>query len=175
MKTTVVGSGCFWCTEAFYRRKRGVIDVRCGYSGGHKENPSYEEVCSGTTGHIEVCVITFDESVTSFSEIFELFFKIHDPTSQDQQGSDVGTQYRSVIFYEDPEEKSAAEESLKTAQKNYSNALIVTQILLRKLPVYPAEDYHQNYFAANEKKNLYCARVIRPKLAAHGFLDSNSA
>lgn len=158
-----IGGGCFWCTEAAYDQLRGVTDVVSGYSGGHAPNPSYEQVCTGKTGHAEVVQVTFDESIT-LRDILEVFFTIHDPTTLNRQGGDAGTQYRSVIFYRSPEQKAVAEDVIAalTAQKLWP-APIVTQLAPFEA-FYAAEDYHQEYFALNPEKS-YCQVVIAPKVA----------
>jgi peptide-methionine (S)-S-oxide reductase len=158
-----LGGGCFWCTEAVYKQLNGVIDVVPGYSGGIVRNPSYKEVCEGTTGHAEVVQVTFDPEIVSFQDILNVFFRVHDPTSLNRQGADTGTQYRSVVFYHTDEQKSTAEKviSLLEKEKVYDHP-IVTEIT--KLDVfYPAEDYHRDYFARN-KNQSYCQFVIAPKL-----------
>lgn len=161
MQTAVFGGGCFWCTEAIFQNLKGVLSVLPGYSGGHVPNPTYEQVCAGDTGHIEVTKIEFDPAVISYEVLLEVFFATHDPTSMDRQGDDVGVQYRSVIFYTSEEQKRQAEEFIKKIQKDYSTPL-VTQILpLDKF--YEAENYHQNYFNNNPNKP-YCQAVISPKL-----------
>lgn len=157
-----LGGGCFWCLEAIYERYQGVESVVSGYAGGARENPSYEQVCSGATGHAEVVQITFDPQVISYDTLLDLFWQAHDPTTLNRQGNDVGTQYRSVIYYHTPEQKEAAEKSRDAAQKSFSSP-IVTEI--QPLPVfYPAEEYHQGYF--RQHPNVpYCFYVIQPKLA----------
>lgn len=162
-EVATLGSGCFWCAEALYQRLNGVVKVESGYSGGTVANPTYEQVCTGTTGHAEVAEITFDPKVVSFREILNVFWKTHDPTTLNRQGNDVGTQYRSVIFYHNEEQKKIAEE--------YKNELenakvwddpIVTQIVPFKA-FYKAENYHQNYYNTHQYQP-YCMLVINPKL-----------
>lgn len=163
IEIAVFGNGCFWCTEAIFQKLKGVVSVKPGYSGGEKPNPSYEEVCSGSTGHAEVIKIEYDSSEIDFEVLLEVFFSTHDPTTLNRQGNDVGEQYRSVIFYTSDEQKQKAEEFISklTADKVYSSA-IVTQIKpLEKF--YEAEDYHHNYFERNKDKP-YCQVVINPKL-----------
>lgn len=163
METITLGGGCYWCVEAVYENLKGVKSVVSGFSGGKILNPSYEEVCSGTTGHAEVVQITFDKNVTSLDEIFKVFFTVHDPTTLNRQGADKGTQYRSVIFYNDEEQKKEAQSiiaELKHA-KVYENPIVTTLEPFTKF--YKAEDYHQNYYA-NNKSQPYCQMVIQPKL-----------
>lgn len=156
-----LGGGCFWCLEACFELLPGVKSVTSGYAAGTKEDPSYQEVCSGTTGHAEVVQIEFDPAVTSYEKLLDLFWQIHDPTTLNRQGHDVGTQYRSIILYENDAQKAAAEKSMKEAQKELSRP-IVTQIEpLKKF--YPAEDYHQDYFRNNPNQG-YCQMVVRPKV-----------
>ncbi len=158
-----LGNGCFWCTEAVFEGVKGVSSVESGYSGGFVKNPSYREVCNGTTGHAEVVQIRFDPSVISYKEILEVFFGSHDPTTPNQQGADVGTQYRSVIFYHSPFQKAQAEEVIKElTTKSVFAKPIVTQID-EFTAFYKAEEYHQNYFAKNPNE-AYCSYVIRPKV-----------
>ena len=163
LQQATLGAGCFWCVEAIFQNLQGVVSVVSGYTGGHVHNPTYEQVCSGTTGHAEVTQITFDASIISFEEILEVFWKTHDPTTLNRQGNDVGTQYRSVIYYHDQRQKSIAEEAkqaLDTAA--IWNDPIVTEIA-PLAEFYPAENYHQNYF--NQHGNQpYCQFVIRPKV-----------
>lgn len=157
------GSGCFWCTEAIFERLNGVVKVESGYSGGKVKNPTYDEVCSGTTGHAEVTQITFDPSIISFDELLEVFWKTHDPTTLNRQGNDIGTQYRSVIFYHNEEQKELAEKY--KAELNESGAWdnpIVTEIS-PFTNFYSAEGYHQDYYANNPNQG-YCAYVIAPKV-----------
>ena len=155
------GGGCFWCIEAVFARLEGVKSSVSGYAGGRTENPTYKEICNGDTGHAEVVQITFDPAETSFDKMLEIFWAAHDPTTLNRQGADVGTQYRSVIFYENEAQKAAAERSKAAAQKDFE-APIVTEIAA--LPkFYPAEDYHQAYFELNGNAP-YCRAVIAPKL-----------
>jgi peptide-methionine (S)-S-oxide reductase len=159
-----LGGGCFWCLEAVFDNLQGVEDVVSGYSGGAMRNPSYRDVCSGTTGHAEVVQVTFDPSRLSFRELLEVFFTIHDPTTLNRQGADVGTQYRSVIFYHSPEQKVDAEAVMAglTTEGVWDNP-IVTE-LVPFVRFYPAEDYHQEYFARNPEQG-YCQFVVAPKVA----------
>jgi peptide-methionine (S)-S-oxide reductase len=163
METATLGAGCFWCVEGVYQELKGVEKVVSGYSGGHKENPGYKEVCDGTTGHAEVAQITFDPSVVSFREILEVFFLVHDPTTRNRQGNDVGTQYRSAIYYHNAAQKEISETVIK--ELNASGAWekpIVTEVTAFE-KFWPAEDYHQNYYKLNSEQP-YCQYVVRPKL-----------
>lgn len=161
--TASFGTGCFWCTEAIFQRLNGVIKVTSGYSGGDVPNPTYEEVSTGTTGHAECCQIVFDPSVISYDELLEVFWKTHDPTTLNRQGNDVGTQYRSVIFYHSKEQKEKAEHYKATLNdSNIFNKPIVTAIEPYK-NFYTAEDYHQKYFEYNPGQ-MYCRLVILPKV-----------
>lgn len=156
-----VGGGCFWCLEALYETFDGVKAVTSGYAGGHKENPTYKQVCSDTTGHAEVVQIEFDPAKITYDQILEIFWDIHDPTTLNRQGPDSGTQYRSVIYYHDEAQKKAAEKSKNVAQAKFGGK-VVTEIQPMK-KFYPAEDYHQDYFRKNPNAP-YCAYVISPKL-----------
>jgi peptide-methionine (S)-S-oxide reductase len=161
--TADFGEGCFWCTEAFFQRLDGVLKVVSGYGGGHVENPTYEQVCDKNTGHIELARIIYDPSKITFDELLEVFWKTHDPTTMDQQGNDVGPQYRSAIFYHNAEQKEKAEKYKAALDKSGSwNKPIVTVIEPFK-NFYPAENYHQNYYNDNQNQG-YCRFVIRPKL-----------
>jgi peptide-methionine (S)-S-oxide reductase len=157
-----LGGGCFWCVEAIYQDLKGVLKVESGYSGGKTANPSYHDVCSGTTGHAEVTQITFDPTVVSFKEILEVFFTVHNPTTLNRQGNDSGTQYRSAIFYHSPEQKATAEQVIATSAKELWDDPIVTEVTAFS-QFYKAEDYHQNYFKANQNQP-YCTFVIAPKV-----------
>ncbi len=167
-----LAGGCFWCLEAVYDELKGVLDVVSGYSGGKEANPSYELVCTGETGHAETVQITYDPQVVSYRQLLEVFFTIHDPTSLNRQGADVGTQYRSVIFYHNPEQKATAEQVMGElmAQKLW-NKPIVTQLVPFET-FYPAEDYHQEYFKRNPNQG-YCMLVIAPKVAKfrHKYME----
>jgi peptide-methionine (S)-S-oxide reductase len=158
-----LGGGCFWCTEAVFDELKGVLHVESGYSGGALPNPSYEQVCTGTTNHAEVVQVTFDPQVVSLQDILRVFFTVHDPTTLNRQGADVGTQYRSVIFYRDAEQKAAAEDVIRevTAAKLYDDP-IVTELAPFQV-FYKAEDYHQEYFSQNGYQP-YCRIVIAPKV-----------
>lgn len=159
-----LAGGCFWCLEAVYDQTKGVSSVESGYMGGQNANPTYEQVCSGRTGHAEVVQVTFDPAVIPFRELLEMFFVIHDPTTLNRQGNDVGTQYRSAIFYHTPEQKQVAGEVIAAFTKNkvYPNP-IVTEVVPAG-PFYVAEDYHQEYFARNPLQG-YCTYVVGPKVA----------
>lgn len=156
-----LGGGCFWCLEAVFEETRGVLDVRSGYAGGDVENPTYTQVTTGKTNHAEVVQIHFDANVISYEEILKIFWLIHDPTTLNRQGNDVGTQYRSVIFYHDETQKEKADTSIKTFSSKFMKP-IVTQLL--PLPhFYEAEAYHQNYFKSNPTQG-YCVFVVSPKV-----------
>jgi peptide-methionine (S)-S-oxide reductase len=161
LQQATFGGGCFWCVEAVFERLPGVKSVVAGYAGGHKENPTYEEVCAGTTGHAEVAQITYDPSTISYEALLELFWKAHDPTTLNRQGADVGTQYRSVIFYHDVTQKAVAEQAKREAQQHFNDPIVTQLEPLRKF--YEAEDYHQDYYK-NNSNAPYCVFVIKPKL-----------
>jgi len=160
-ETATLGGGCFWCTEALFQMLSGVKSVASGYAGGTKENPTYKEVCTGTTGHAEVIQIVYDPKVVSYEKLLETFWEAHDPTTLNRQGADTGTQYRSIILYNNEAQKAAAEKSKAEAQKHFSRP-IVTQIVPLKA-FYKAEDYHQDYYRSNSDQP-YCRAVIRPKV-----------
>jgi peptide-methionine (S)-S-oxide reductase len=162
-ETITLAGGCFWCLEAVYDEVKGVLSVDSGYSNGHVQNPSYKDVCTGQTGHAEVVQIKFDPNVISLRDILNVFFAIHDPTTLNRQGADVGTQYRSGIYYHTPEQKETAENLIKelTSQKIFDNP-IVTEVAEIK-DFYIAEDYHQEYYV-NNKFQPYCMAVISPKV-----------
>lgn len=160
--TIVLGGGCYWCVEAVYEQLDGVVKVVSGFSGGKVENPSYEEVCTGTTGAAEVVEITYDKTKTNLDEIFKVFFTVHDPTTLNRQGADVGTQYRSVIFFKNEAQKKAAESIIAELNKEVYNYKIVTTLEPFKA-FYKAKDYHQNYYQNNQEQP-YCQMVIQPKL-----------
>ena len=155
------GGGCFWCIEAVFERLDGVRSVVSGYAGGRVAHPTYEQVCSGTTGHAEVARITFDPAIVSYEDLLALFWKAHDPTTMNRQGADVGEQYRSVIFYHDEKQRAAAEESRRNAAAQFTSPIVTTIEPLREF--YEAEDYHQDYYR-NNPRAPYCMFVIRPKL-----------
>lgn len=178
-ETATFGMGCFWCTEAVFKDLKGVVSVLPGYSGGEEPNPTYEAVCDGTTGHAEVAQIEFDPEVISFSQLLDVFWAVHDPTTKDRQGNDVGTQYRSEIFYHSDQQKAVAEESKqKIEEAAVYDDPIVTEITEFK-EFFVAEDYHKNYYE-NNPGNPYCSVVITPKVKklrekfAH-LLKSNDA
>ncbi len=162
----ILGGGCFWCLEAAFERLEGVLDVQSGYAGGSVPNPTYEQVCSGRTGHAEVVRIVYDPAKISEAQLLEWFWKMHDPTTLNRQGADVGTQYRSIMFFENEEQKKRFEASRNQAQSRLSSP-IVTQIVPRSA-FYPAEDYHQDYYRKNPYAG-YCQVVIRPKLLKLGL------
>jgi peptide-methionine (S)-S-oxide reductase len=164
LQTATLGAGCFWCVEAVFDDLKGVEDVVSGYSGGHTENPTYREVCSETTGHAEVTQIKFDPEVISFKEILQVFFSVHDPTTLNRQGNDIGSSYRSAIFYHDENQKRIAEEVIRevTEEGVYDDPIVTEVTAFDKF--YPAEDYHQEYFA-NNPNQPYCAAVVAPKVA----------
>lgn len=162
-QTATLGMGCFWCTEAIFQELKGVISVVPGYAGGHVKNPSYEQVCTGNTGHTEVTQITFDPHQISFQELLQVFFQVHDPTTLNRQGEDVGYQYRSVIFYHNDEQKKIAEtiKQKLNDEKVFENPVVTAIEPFKNF--YPAEDYHKNYFRLNMNKP-YCQLVIKPKV-----------
>ena len=164
LETATLAAGCFWCVEAVFDDLKGVQDVVSGYSGGHLENPTYQQVCSETTGHAEVVQIKFDREELSFKELLQVFFTVHDPTQLNRQGNDVGSSYRSAVFYHSDEQKRVAEETIKEieAEAIYDKP-IVTQIAPFDV-FYAAEDYHQEYFT-NNPNQPYCAAVVAPKVA----------
>ena len=161
--TATFGTGCFWCTEAIFQQLEGVIKVTSGYSGGKVDNPTYRQVCSGTTGHAECLNIIYDPSKISFDDLLEVFWQTHDPTTLNRQGNDIGTQYRSVIFYHNQEQKDKAEKYKAALDKSgaWDNPIVTSLEPMSKF--YPAEDYHQNYYNDNTGQG-YCQFVIRPKL-----------
>lgn len=158
-----LGGGCFWCLEAVYDRLKGVSSVESGYMGGHIDNPTYKQVCNGNTGHAEVVQVAFDPNEVSFRELLEVFFTIHDPTTPNRQGADVGTQYRSAIFYHSPEQKETAEQVIREFEdEKVWNNPIVTEVVPREI-FYVAEDYHQEYYE-NNPYQPYCMAVVAPKV-----------
>jgi len=161
IETATLGGGCFWCVEAVYERLPGVISVTSGYAGGHTANPTYKEVCTGATGHAEVAQIEFDPAKISFAKLLEIFWQAHDPTTLNRQGNDEGTQYRSVIFYHDEQQKLVAEQSKRETQNNFDRPVVTEIAPLQKF--HPAEDYHQGYYDLNINAG-YCRVVIAPKL-----------
>ena len=163
-ETATLAGGCFWCLEAAFQDLKGVEKVQSGYAGGHVANPSYEQVCTGTTGHAEVVQITFDPTVVSFDDLLHVFFTIHDPTTLNRQGEDVGTQYRSAIFYHTPQQKATAERVIREleAEKVWDDP-VVTE--LKPLDAfYPAEQYHRDYYRRNPNQG-YCQFIVAPKVA----------
>jgi len=164
LEVATLGGGCFWCLEPVFDDLQGVVSVQSGYAGGHTPNPSYEQVCTGNTGHAEVVQVTYDPRILSYGDLLRVFFAIHDPTTLNRQGADVGTQYRSLILYHSPEQKSTAEEVIRSLQdEGVWNKPIVTQVVPYET-FYQAEDYHQEYFA-NNPMQPYCNIVIAPKVA----------
>ena len=161
MKTIVLGGGCFWCLDAIYKKVEGVKNIESGYAGGHTDSPTYDEVSLGQTGHAEVVRLTFDENIIDLKNILRIFFEVHDPTTMNAQGADIGTQYRSVVYYSNPEDENIINSAIEEAQNNFKNK-IVTEV--SPLPAfYLAEDYHQDYYAKNPNQP-YCVAVISPKL-----------
>lgn len=156
-----LGGGCFWCLEACFQLVPGVKAVTSGYAGGTKDNPTYQEVCTGNTGHAEVVQIEYDPAVISYGQLLQKFWEVHDPTTLNRQGNDVGTQYRSIILYQNEAQKEAAEKSKAEAQKELSRPIVTQIVPLKKF--WPAEAYHQNYFR-NHPEQGYCQLVIRPKV-----------
>lgn len=163
-EVATLAGGCFWCLEAVYRELRGVERVVSGYTGGQQPNPSYQQVCTGATGHAEAVQITFDPQAVSYRELLEVFFTIHDPTTLNRQGADVGTQYRSAIFYHTPEQLAVAQETIaRLSAEGLWDAPVVTELVPASV-FYPAEDYHQEYFERNPAQP-YCRAVVAPKVA----------
>ena len=162
-QTVTFGNGCFWCTEAIFQQLKGVSQVVSGYTGGQTEDPTYKEVCTGSTGHAEVIQITYDDENISFEELLSAFFQTHDPTTLNRQGADIGTQYRSAVFYHDESQKAQAEQMIQRldSEQVFANP-IVTEVTQFET-FYPAEDYHQNFFNENQR-HPYCANVIGPKV-----------
>ena len=163
LETATLGAGCFWCVEAVFDDLNGVEDVVSGYSGGHTENPTYRQVCDGNTGHAEVAQVRFDPSVISFQDVVRVFFSVPDPTTMNRQGHDIGTQYRSAIFYHNDQQKSDAEQVIKelTEEAVYDDPIVTEVMPFEKF--WPAEDYHQEYFA-NNPTQPYCTAVVAPKV-----------
>jgi peptide-methionine (S)-S-oxide reductase len=167
LETATLGSGCFWCTEAIYGRIKGVKSVVSGYTGGKTDNPTYEEVCTGDTGHAEVVQIDFDPTEISYDQILNVFWKSHDPTTLNRQGADIGTQYRSAIFYHSEDQRTSATLSKDRVGKELTKAIVTEIVPFKKF--YKAETYHQNYYRDNANAP-YCRLVIRPKLEKLGGL-----
>ena len=163
MDTATFGTGCFWCTEAIFQEVEGVSKVTSGYSGGKADNPTYKQVCSGTTGHAECLNVVYDPAKITFDELLEIFWQVHDPTTLNRQGNDIGTQYRSVVFYHNEEQKNKVEKYKAELNKSgaWDNPIVTT--LEPFVKFYPAEDYHQNYYNDNTGQG-YCQFVIRPKV-----------
>lgn len=163
-EVATLAGGCFWCLEAVYDQLRGVAEVESGYAGGHVSNPTYQQVCNGTTGHAEVVQISFDPSKLAFKNLLEVFFTIHDPTTPNRQGADIGTQYRSAIFYHTPEQQQVAQQVIAeiTAAKIWDDPIVTEVVPIDRF--YRAEDYHQEYYA-NNSSQPYCRAVVAPKVA----------
>lgn len=161
--TATFGAGCFWCVEAIFQDMKGVHKVVSGYTGGHVDNPTYKEICTGNTGHAEVIQVYYDPEVVSFKDLLEVFWQTHDPTTLNRQGNDVGTQYRSAVFYHNTEQKELAEKYKKELDKSgaFSSPIVTEIVPVSKF--FPAEDYHQNYFNLNQGQP-YCTYVIKPKV-----------
>jgi peptide-methionine (S)-S-oxide reductase len=172
LEVATLAGGCFWCLEAVYDELKGVIDVISGYSGGRVTNPSYEAVCSGETGHAETVQVTFDPQLISFRQLLEVFFTIHDPTTLNRQGADVGTQYRSAIFYHDPVQKATAEQVIHDLELQQIWGKPIVTELIQYTVFHPAEEYHQEYFKRNPYQG-YCMAIIAPKVAKfrHKYLE----
>ena len=164
LTTATLAGGCFWCLEAVFLQLKGVAGVRSGYAGGKRPNPTYEQVCTGVSGHAEVVQVSYDRSVISYGDLLDVFFTIHDPTTLNRQGGDSGTQYRSAIFFESPEHETEARAKLATleAEHTWDDPIVTAVVPLTVF--YPAESYHDNYYARNQQ-NPYCAAVIAPKVA----------
>lgn len=161
MTKFVLGGGCFWCLDSAYSQFKGISDVTCGYTGGHKLNPTYEQVCDGNTGHAEVVSIEFDDSVISADEILDIFFTLHDPTQLNRQGNDIGTQYRSSMFYAEGQQE-VFQAALERSKEIWGNSVVTEIVPLGDF--YPAEEYHQDFFAKNPNQG-YCVAVVAPKVA----------
>jgi peptide-methionine (S)-S-oxide reductase len=162
--TATFGTGCFWCTEAIFEQLNGVLKVTSGYAGGKVANPTYKEVCTGETGHAECVQVVYEPAKISYDELLEVFFQVHDPTTLNRQGADVGTQYRSAIFFHSTEQKEKAEFYKRELDKSGAYAKSIVTEIAPATKFYPAEDYHQEYYELNKTTNPYCSVVIRPKL-----------
>ena len=162
METFVLGGGCFWCLDSAYVQFRGISEVTCGYTGGSLPNPSYEAVCNGNTGHAEIVSVTFDPDVISSEQILDIFFTLHDPTQLNRQGNDVGTQYRSSMFFSSPEQKDVFEAAIERAKDTWGDDIVTELAPLKEL--YDAEEYHQDFFAKNPNQG-YCVAVVAPKVS----------
>jgi peptide-methionine (S)-S-oxide reductase len=163
IEKAVLGGGCFWCLDAVFREVKGVTSVVCGYAGGLRPSPTYEQICSGATGHAEVVEITFDASIISFNEILQIFFVTHDPTTLNRQGNDIGTQYRSVVFCQSNTQEVITKAVMAKVQANFSQPL-VTEVVTTPTPFWPAEDEHQDYWSHHPQQG-YCQIVVAPKVA----------
>ena len=161
MMSFVLGGGCFWCLDSSFMQFRGIVDVEVGYAGGHTENPSYEQVCSETTGHAEVAAVHFDESLIPSDVVLDIFFTLHDPTQLNRQGNDIGTSYRSCMFYQGEEQRELFENALERAKKTWGEGVVTTLEPLTKF--WPGEEYHQDFFAKNPNQG-YCNFVVKPKM-----------
>ncbi len=162
-ETATLGNGCFWCTEAIFQLLKGVVSVTSGYSGGETANPDYKSVCSGSTGHAECLDIVFDTTIITFEDLLEVFWKTHDPTTPNRQGNDIGTQYRSVVFYHNEKQRTIAQDYIAQLDKSGSFSKPIVTTLEKFEKFYPAENYHQNYFKQNGNAP-YCQFVVRPKV-----------
>lgn len=162
LETAVVGGGCFWCVEGAYKIVPGIVKITSGFAGGNVENPTYKRVCEGDTNHAEVVKVEYDPSKITYRDVIDLFWDLHDPTTLNRQGHDIGTQYRSIILYSSEEQKKIAEESKAAAKSKFSDPIVTEIVPLKKF--YPAEDYHQDYFA-NNPNQPYCQAVVGPKIA----------
>ncbi len=162
MALATLAGGCFWCLEAVFQQLKGVSRVASGYAGGKRPNPTYEQVCTGTTGHAEVVQVEFDPAVVSYRDLLDVFFTIHEPTTLNQQGADVGTQYRSAIFFHSPEQQRDANDAIAEAQKTWDDPIVTEIVPLTQF--YPAEEYHKDYYVRNPNQG-YCRVVIAPKVA----------
>jgi len=163
LQTVVLGGGCFWCLEAVFDRLQGVTSVESGYMGGHVDNPTYRQVCTGNTGHVEVVRVTFDPTVLTYRELLDVFFTVHDPTTLDRQGNDTGTQYRSVIFYDSEEQRRVAAQAIEELNAAHTWPDPVVTAVEPATKFFVAEDYHQEYFA-NNGSQPYCQMVVAPKV-----------
>lgn len=173
-ETATLAGGCFWCTEAVFAKVDGITDVTSGYIGGALENPSYKDVCTGTTGHAEALRLEYDPDVIGYDDLLDIFFATHDPTQLNRQGNDIGTQYRSAIFPHSAEQEEAAKRAMERAAADWPEPIVTTIEPLTTF--FPAEDYHQDYWAGEGQRNPYCLAVIPPKLAKlkKGFADRMS-
>lgn len=167
MELITLGAGCFWCVEAAYNQLDGILSAVSGYMGGESEDPTYEAICTGATGHAEVVRVTFDPGKITLREILEWFWRLHDPTQLNRQGNDVGTQYRSVIFFESQAQRPIAEESLREASLDFPKPIVTVIEEAKKF--HPAEDYHQDYYFQNKERNGYCQFLVAPKLEKLGL------